>query len=162
MFGVSFIPAPDALISFPQWVIWLSGIVVTGPFACYYAWIFRDDIWDGGIKNQLLAIFSPPFAIFMTIFSINATFGVGIPMIHAAIFGNNHVIEYRITKRFGDGGSRDYCFNSVGVNVEVFGFSDLCGIPNELRKQMHRGNRILVKGHGSSAGVFYKEFELRR
>jgi len=158
LFGVNFIPTPDGFFSDTTWLPWVIGTALAAPFALWFLWmsvIAKDDF-----KGRLFFLATGLFAFFMTGFAVQLSFRIAIPMVHTAINGENGFVEYTVETPTGTEPSLySYCHSSVEVDVNVFGYSNLCDVPNNFRQHLRKGSVIKDYGRTSSTGVFYRKFE---
>ena len=159
LFGVNFIPAPNGFFSEITWLPWAIGGALAAPFAFFLLRMSVLSIND--FMGRLYLLATGLFAFFMTGFAVQLSFRVAIPMVHTAINGENGFIEYTVATPTGTEPSfRTNCYSSVEVNVSVFGYSNLCDVPNSFRRQLRKESRINVYGRASSTGIFYNRFDL--
>lgn len=97
-------------------------------------------------------------AIFLGLFAGRNLALIAGPMAITLIAGRQ--VEHTFTVTDSDHiGSRG-CRKPVGLEGLPFLLDRLCGVPDELRKQLFPGARIIVTGLGSSSGVYASKVRL--
>jgi hypothetical protein len=76
----------------------------------------------------------------------------GLPMVFAAVQGADVQLTYTVLRadRYGD----RKCRRPIELDGMPFIFNELCGFPDDLRNDLHRGRKIRVVGYGTSMGFF--------
>ena len=73
------------------------------------------------------------------------------PLWSAALIGTDTQLEFSVDSI---GGASFRCGNRVNLAGMPMMTGTLCGIPDDFRKMLHQGIRVVVAGRGTADGLF--------
>jgi hypothetical protein len=113
--------------------------------------------WDVSAKTLILSGFG--FLLMPFIFGIvvRATVLTAYPLWSAALIGKDTQLEFSVDHV---GGPSVRCPNRVDLAGMPTMTGTLCGIPNDFRKTLHQGTRVVLAGRGTAEGLFAAEIDV--
>lgn len=125
----------------------------------YWAYFKKDSAWRANVKGKqrpwVTVLALPPVIFIMSYFGFTA----GIPaLINDAIATQGSEI-YRVESR-NSTYSRRRCTGGVKIEHEVIMKNQVCGIPEDLWKQIDAGDSLELQGEKSIVGLRYTQLRL--
>ncbi|NTF43053.1 hypothetical protein [Rhizobium rhizogenes] len=149
LFGYGYLPSTSFLNGTASLRITLGLI---GAVLVTISSIKNIDIENGELRKILAVLTSP----FLGYFLGNTPVTIGGPMLVAAIVGHHVELTYQVSN--ADGPGHKGCRLAIDIQDMPFGFSSLCGVPDDLREGLKPGTQIVVEGRGTSLGVYATAF----
>ncbi|WP_210388522.1 hypothetical protein [Mesorhizobium sp. 131-2-1] len=107
--------------------------------------------WDVSFKTLVLSGFGVLVLPFVFGVFVRATLLTAYPLLLAALMGEDTQLEFSVDRI---GGSSFRCSNRVDLAGMPMMTGTLCGVPDDFRKTLHQGTRVMLTGRGTADGLF--------
>ncbi|MER9867358.1 hypothetical protein NKJ35_09185 [Mesorhizobium sp. M0136] len=120
---------------------------------------FANDFqaWDASAKTLILSGFGVLLLPFIFGIVVRATVLTAYPLWAAALMGKDTKLEFSVDHV---GGPSFRCPNRVDLARMPTMTGTLCGVPDDFRKTLHQGIRVMLTGRGTADGLFAAEIDV--
>ncbi|MCA2010033.1 hypothetical protein LCM17_00915 [Cereibacter sphaeroides] len=159
-FGVRFVAAQA---EDNTWAYFTSAVGAAAGAACLIIAVYRFPNEEArrrlsGNKEANIFILVPLTSIFVGLMA-STIVTITVPMVQAALFGEERELEFIVTDRSASDKS---CRRGVELYrvplMLMFSRNKLCGVQDDFLRRLHDGDRVVVFGYGTDAGIFYHSY----
>ncbi|MDE3029813.1 MAG: hypothetical protein KGH84_15595 [Paracoccaceae bacterium] len=137
----------------------LPSLIVAGAWTCLLGWV----LWRAGLTlgdrsvsrraRWLGVLLFPPISGWMTFVVMYS----GVPMLSALLTAAPQVMEVTV-RNPTPSQSRADCTRRVTIEDSMFW--SVCHVPLSLRRELKRGQRVVLRGTGSALGLYYSSIRV--
>lgn len=152
IFAGRFMPAPNV------WPlpVWLISFACSAAIAGFLAREVHRKKKPIDSLQESWANLGTVFAFFLGFVWFYDGFNVGLPFMLSLFGQSEFTLIYEVIDPEVRDSSKLRCFSAVELNVYAsLLFDDVCGVPEELRATLSRGDTIELSGYGNRWGIFY-------
>lgn len=147
MFGIQFLPSTEWLNR--TFLVGIGAGLISAGGAVWIVCRRLATFPDGGEVRKAVAVMSAPFLGYFV--GKHAVVYVG-PMIIALVAGSQVELSFTVADANRHYSSR--CPSSIELQSFPLIFNRLCGVPEEVGRNLASGGQIIVSGRGTSLGVY--------
>lgn len=150
MFGYTYLPSIDWMDTSKHSQL-ASGLIMS---VASFVLLIKANETDEG---KLIKIGAILFAPFLGYFVGSTSIAVGVPMVASMVAGHTIELPYEVVR--ADGNSQKGCRTPIELEGLPFMFDSLCGISNDVRRNVTPRMRIIVGGRGTTMGIHPTSFQ---